>query len=91
MPKVYVAVAWLRREDWPRWQAIDSDLPAYDQWLNKIETAIKEVKKNGQIAEKIIINPDDFVAWCRTNNRQIERNARALFASELLMRKRSSH
>ncbi len=72
-------------------QAINSDLPAYDQWLSKIETAIKEAEKRGQVAEKIIINPDDFIAWCQAKKRQIERNARAQFASELLLRKRSSH
>ncbi len=91
MAKVYVAVAWLRKEDWSRWQAIDSQLPTYEQWLSKIETAIKEVEKRGQVAEKIIINPDDFMAWCAANGREVERNARAQFASELLLRKRSSN
>lgn len=91
MPKVYVAIAWLRKEDWPRWQAIDPDLPSYDRWLGKIEVAIREIEKRGQVAEKVIVNADDFVAWCQANKREIERNARAQFAAELLTRKRSSH
>lgn len=91
MPKTYVAVAWLRKEDRPRWQAIDSQLPTYDQWLSKIETAIKEVEKRGHVTEKVIVNPDDFVAWCAANGREVERNARSQFASELLMKKRTSN
>jgi hypothetical protein len=91
MPKALIALAWLRREDWPRWQAIDADLPAYEQWLAKMDIAISEIEKRGNVAEKVIVNPDDFVAWCRANGRQIERNARAQFAAELLTRKRNSH
>lgn len=91
MAKVYTALAWLRKEDWSRWQAIDSNLPTYDKWLSKMGIVSKEIEKRGHIAEKVIVNPDDFVAWCQVNGREIERNARAQFAAELLMRKRSSH
>ena len=86
-----VAVAWMRKEDWPAWQSIDADLPAYDNWLRKIELLVKEIEKRGQIPEKVTVDPDEFVMWCRANGRQVERNARAQFAAELLTRKRRNH
>jgi hypothetical protein len=27
-----VAVAWLRKEDWPRWRLIDPELPPHAEW-----------------------------------------------------------
>lgn len=92
MPKVSVAVAWLRQEDWPRWQAIDSQLPTYENWLRKIEILIKEVEKRGQLPEKVIIDPNAFLDWCRSTGAEVNRNTRAQFAAALLMRrKHESH
>ena len=34
--KPRIAVAWLLKEDWIRWRAIDPELPAYGRWLEKI-------------------------------------------------------
>jgi hypothetical protein len=92
MPKISVAVAWLRKEDWPRWQAIDSQLPSYDNWLRKIEALIKEAEKRGQLPEKVIVEPDVFLNWCKATGCEVNRNTRAQFAASLLMRrKHESH
>jgi hypothetical protein len=41
MAQTKVAIAWLKKEDWARWQKIDPDLPPYTQWLVKIESVIR--------------------------------------------------
>ena len=70
MPKISVAVAWLR----------------------KIEALIKEAEKRGQLPEKVIVEPDDFLNWCKATGREVNRNTRAQFAASLLMRrKHESH
>jgi hypothetical protein len=78
-----VAVAWLRKEDWARWQAVDSQLPAYDRWLVKIEGAIQEAKRKGAIIDKVEVDPDKFVAWCRANGHEVNRNTRAAYAAQI--------
>ena len=62
-----LAIAWLKKEDWPRWQKIDPDLPPYSQWLDKMEGTMKMLASRGQAFEKIAIDPGAFVAWRATN------------------------
>ena len=47
MPQAKVAVAWLRKEDWPTWQKIDPDLPPYSEWLDKMEGTMKMLASRG--------------------------------------------
>jgi hypothetical protein len=73
-----LALAWLRRDDWPRWQAIDPELPAYETWLAKGQRLV-ELLGPGLVV-KIDIDLDEFLEWCRANERPIGRDARAQFA-----------
>jgi hypothetical protein len=94
MKTVQIVIAWLRKEDWPQWRSIDPKLPTYDHWLRKTEGAIKKVEKRGLSAEKVIISPDDFLAWCSSVGCKVDRNARSHFAATLLlghMGKRRGH
>jgi hypothetical protein len=86
-----VAVAWLRKEDWPRWQAIDSELAPYDRWLAKISQAITQIEREGGVAEKITVEPDAFLEWCRANGLPVHSNTRAQYAAAQLMRRMDFH
>lgn len=79
-----VAIAWLRKEDWPRWQAIDPNLPPYDRWHSKISTAIELAERAGADTEKVTIDPDEFVSWCKANNCSVTRENRAAYATQQL-------
>ena len=87
MPQVRVAVAWLLEEDWLRWKALEPDLPSYDQWLSRVETAIEEVEKRGQVAEKVVIDPYEYFGWCRARDRKVERSARAQYVADVVSRR----
>ena len=80
-----MVIAWLREEDWPQWRAIDPKLPTYDRWLRKTEGGTKKIEKHGFSAEKVIINPDDFLAWCNSVGCKVDRKARSYFATSLLI------
>ena len=86
-----VAVAWLNESDWPKWQALDRELPAYQTWLARITTAIQNVERSGSAAEKIEIVPEIFVSWCETNGMKVSRESRSTFAAGVLMRRLSAH
>jgi hypothetical protein len=85
MKPTCIVIPWLRKEDWPRWQSIDPKLRTYDDWLRKIEVTIKNVEKRGYLAQKVIVNPDDFLAWCESIKCKVDRNARSHFAATLLI------
>jgi len=80
-----VAVAWLRKEDWPRWQEIDPELLPYDRWLSKINQAIAAAERTGVVAEKVVVEPDAFVQWCDAHGKAI--SSRAEYAAEELFRR----
>jgi hypothetical protein len=86
-----VAHVWLRKEDWPRWQEIDPELPSYDRWLTKENATTAEFKRKGIAAERIVVEPDRFLDWCRTNNKPVHRNTRSAYAAMELMKRISMH
>lgn len=86
-----IAVAWLLEEDWPRWRAIDPELPGYDRWLEKIDQAIGEAESRGMVAERITVDPDAFAKWCRDIGEPLNRNTRSRYAAEQLRRRAGMH
>jgi hypothetical protein len=90
MPKmVAMAVAWLRKEDWPRWLAIDPDFqPDYNHWLTRMEAAVKSLEGQGTLVEKVIVDPDEFVEWCKLNNgRKVDSKGRGAYAAQTLAKR----
>jgi hypothetical protein len=88
-----VAVAWLRKEDWSRWLAVDSQFqPDYNHWLKRIEAAVKQLEQRGGLAEKVDVGIDEFLEWSRANGGKVDSNARAAFAAmTLAMRHEGRH
>ena len=54
-------------------------------WLGKINQAITETERKGIVAEKITVDPDAFMEWCRVNGKPICRNTRTEYAAGQLM------
>lgn len=94
MPKMTaMAIAWMRKEDWPRWLAIDPQFqPDYDHWLKRMTAEIKRIENAGTLCEKVVIEPDVFVEWCGVNRREVNSTSRATFAAQALaIRHSASH
>jgi hypothetical protein len=87
-----VAAAWLRREDWARWRAIDPMLDQeYEGWRAKFEAKIKELEQAGARVEKIEVGLDAFLAWSREHQGgAVNTKARALYAA-LILQNRQRH
>ena len=58
--KIRVALAWLDREDWPRWQEIDPSLPSYDEWVMKVEARHRDAHQRGVQFEVIRLDPPRY-------------------------------
>ena len=89
-----VAVTWFRKEDWPRWLAIDPDFqPDYDHWLRKSKQTMADYNDPRYVLEKVMVDPDEFLEWSRVNaGGEVGQSARAQYAGFVLMEKhRANH
>ena len=84
-----LAVTWFRKEDWPRWLAIDPGFdPDYENWLRKSERAMVEHADPRYVLEKVAVDPDEFLEWSRVNaGGEVGQSARGQYAAEVLMKK----
>ncbi len=90
-----VGVPWFTAETWPRLLAVvdDADLmPAtYAEWIALAEPRFAQHVADGLPVERVLIDPDEWVAWCEANNLPIDRKARAAFAAVVLARRARAH
>ena len=89
-----LAVTWFRKDDWPRWLAIDPDFqPDYDHWLKKSEQAVADYDDPRFVLERVMVDPDEFLQWSRVNaGGKVGQHARAGYAAMVLMEKhRTDH
>jgi hypothetical protein len=91
-----LGMTWFYRQDYRRILEVMEDadkLPAtYDNWLRKAEAAEREMKKRGHTVVRTMINPDEFVTWCRAQGLKTDAEARKQWANEAAYRQlRGSH
>jgi hypothetical protein len=85
--KIRIALPWLDRMDWARWQEIDPSLPPYEEWLIKVEARYGEAKQRGVDFELIRLHPVQFAAWCKAKGIGPGEAARAEYASAVMARR----
>jgi len=77
-----LALSWFREEDFPRWCAIDAQFqPNYQHWLQRSEAAFQRHQSAGIPIVKVVLDPEEFLAWSRVNGGRVDSSARALFAT----------
>jgi hypothetical protein len=89
--KKIAAVAWFRREDYPRIVEISDDemIPSFDQWETKMLKVLEGLAARDIIGVKMMIAPDALAAFvCGKPGGKIDSNTRANFAAALLMKER---
>lgn len=83
---------WFTREGFNRYRELDPQAAhmTFDQWLSNAENAVQQMKASGVNVITVIIDPDEFVAWCQAGGHKIDAAARVQFAS-LVLNKRSKN
>ncbi|WP_407530665.1 hypothetical protein [Methylobacterium oryzisoli] len=85
-----VGMAWYRPEDYTRLRELMQDadrLPdSYDAWRISAEQVEREVTRSGMAVIRVLITPEEFVAWCKERGVQADATARSRFASESVAR-----
>lgn len=91
-----VGIAWYSRQRYRRILEIMDDaekLPAtYDQWLKGAETGERQLKRSGHIVIRAMIDPEEFVSWCRTRGLKPDAQARMQWGNEFVYQQvKSTH
>ena len=78
-----MAVAWFKQSDWPRWMRIcpGGFEPSYTHWLSRAEAALADLDRQGTPYQKVVIDPDEFLAWCKeTGEDPLQQGTRTKYA-----------
>lgn len=83
-----VGVVWYSRDTWPRVKetATDPDRfeATFDDWLAMAEDTLRNFAKAGGVPTKVVIDPEEFFAWCKARRTRNNAAARARFVSQKL-------
>jgi hypothetical protein len=79
-------VAWYEPGDWRavREAAIDPDdfESSYDEWLRLSKTTCAELAADGIEVERVRVNADELIGWCREQRIPLDVRARTRFAMQ---------
>lgn len=68
MPEI-VVMPWFRKEDWARWRRLLADghrLPFdFRVWEFRVETVRIRLQRDGRRVNRIFMDPEIFIEWCR--------------------------
>lgn len=92
MPDFIDSIAWFTRENFAAHKALDPHglQPTFDDWLRDAERGVKQLKLRGIVPERVVIDPNDFAAWCKSQSMKVDGRARGAFAS-VVRHKRSQN
>ncbi|HWA42876.1 MAG TPA: hypothetical protein VHA10_06670 [Hypericibacter adhaerens] len=86
-----VGIPWYRGEDYLtlRSRMVDAASlpPVFDQWLSVAEELEQRLRHEGHVVERIFIDHDAFLEWCRKKNCGWDADARARYVEEIVARR----
>jgi len=59
----------------------------YEEWLSVAQGAVLDLARQAVRAERVEIDVEELLAWCRANNRPLDGKARAEFTTRQLRKK----
>ncbi len=83
-----IGLTWYTEETWAQVKATATDPECFEDsfanWKAMATKARREFQRSGVMALECQIVPDEFVAWCASNNQENNATARAEYVSEKL-------
>lgn len=81
-----LGVAWYEPDQWLRVKELSTDPDRFEEtfaeWEAMATKTLKQLVASGIEAEKVLIDADEFLAWCRSNEAQPDSGSRARFVAE---------
>ncbi len=78
-----IGVPWYSRENYPQIRALMADAgtlaATYDEWRMAAENNEGEARRVGIEVVRVLLEPEQFAAWCKASGRAPDRAARVAF------------
>ncbi len=85
--KVVYSFAWFQPNEWHHLKEIIDDPSSlddtYEEWRKNAESAIGELRANGQTVKKISIKISELLTWCESKGIKPDGKARSEYAALL--------
>ena len=83
MSDINLAIAWYRATQWSLLKSVVADPDViedtYLEWLEVAEARVAELEELGLEANKVDVDVEEMVAWCKTRDMPLDGRARAQF------------
>jgi hypothetical protein len=82
-----VAVGWYDAVQWARLKQVAVDAAnlddSFEAWKRNAEGFERELRRKGIEIQRVHIDVDSLIAWCRSRNKAIDGEARSEYAAHL--------
>jgi hypothetical protein len=86
-----VGFAWFDRQQWHRLSEVVDDRneldDTFEQWERSALEALRSLERQGQRAEKVYIDVEAFVFWCKGKGLPVNGPSRAEYVSFVLQQR----
>lgn len=89
--KTVIGMCWYKKEQWGRLRDIVPDRDdlddTYQQWRKDAEKALSELRANGHMIQKVLVDTEEMLAWANENNRELDSSARSEYSVFILQQR----
>lgn len=86
--RMVVGFAWFDRNQWQRLTEVVEDRSelddTFEQWERSALDALRALERQGQRVEKVHVNVDALVSWCRGKGLPVDGKSRARYVTTVL-------
>ena len=86
-----VGLAWFDRKQWQRLTKAVEDRneldDTYEQWEQSALDAVRMIERQGQEIEKVHIEVESLVSWCKAKGLPVNGKSRAEYVTHLMQRR----
>jgi hypothetical protein len=88
---VVVGLAWFDRRQWKRLTEAVEDRneldDTYEQWQQSALDAVRKIEGEGQSVEKVHIEVESLVSWCKEKGLPVNGQSRAEYVTQIMRRR----
>jgi len=88
---VVVGLAWFDRKQWTRLTEAVEDRneleDTYEQWQQGALEAARMIERQGQKVEKVHVEVESLVFWCKENGLPVNGQSRAEYVTQIMRRR----
>ena len=89
-----IGIVWYTKIEWEKMKEISSDSErlenSFEEWGKISEKALRDMKANGLIVEKVFIKTNEFSIWCKIHSMPVDAASRSRYVSEILSKRNNN-